>query len=93
MQDGSPDETLVMDLAAELADKFSVESLEMYDALQEVWSNANKSDFAAKRNAAKVCVSEWLDLVCVGEMNGCPHSLHFQGCPVKGLKAGLERWW
>lgn len=71
VQDGSPDETLVMDLAAELADKFSVESLEMYDALQEVWSNANKSDFAAKRNAAKVCVSEWLHPVrpCVCRRN------------------------
>lgn len=44
-----------MDLAAELAEKFDVESLEMFDALKDVWSNANKTDFAAKRKT-KVCV-------------------------------------
>lgn len=54
-QDGSPDEQQVMDLAAELAEKFDVESLEMFNAVKDVWSNANKSDFSAKRKA-KVCV-------------------------------------
>lgn len=62
VQDGSPDEQQVMDLAAELAEKFGVESLEMFDALKEVWSNANKSDFAVKRKA-KVCV-------CAGDATG-----------------------
>lgn len=57
MQDGAPDEQEVMDLAAELAEKFSVESLDMFDALKEVWSNANKSDFTAKRKAkVRICI-------------------------------------
>lgn len=48
-----------MDLAADLAEKFDVESLEMFDSLKDVWSNANKSDFAtaSARKPNKVCVS------------------------------------
>ncbi len=55
MQDGSADEQAMMDLTEELAEKFSIESLELFDALQEVWSNANKSDFATSRKT-KVCM-------------------------------------
>lgn len=57
-QDGSPDEQLVIDLAAELSDQFEVESLEMYNTLQEVWSYANKTDYAtAKLNNKTVMVN------------------------------------
>ena len=58
-QDGAPDEQEIMDLAADLAEKFEVESLEMFDALKDVWSNANKSDFAtAAARKPKVCVCQ-----------------------------------
>lgn len=43
-----------MDLAAELAVKLDIESPDMFDALKEVWSIANKSDFAAAKRKAKV---------------------------------------
>ena len=44
-QDGSADEGLMLELASQLSEKFDVESLSMYDALQEVWSNANKCTY------------------------------------------------
>ena len=56
MQDGMPDEQLILDLATELAEEFDVESLSMYDALQEVWANANKCSFGAKSNKVRVKV-------------------------------------
>ena len=67
-QDGSPDEQQVMDLAEELSQKFSIESLEMYDALKDVWGNANKTDFAAaKKRYVKVSVG-----VCLGFASSLP---------------------
>ena len=54
MQDGSPDEDQVLQLAEELSTKFSIESLEMYDALKEVWGNANKTDFDKATRVFKV---------------------------------------
>jgi hypothetical protein len=57
-----------MDLAADLAEKFGVESLEMFDALKDVWSNANKADFNVAKRKAKVCVcmcALWICCWCV----------------------------
>ena len=65
-QDGSPDEQMVLDLATELSEKFSIESLEMYDALKEVWGNANKMDYATAKRMMKVSIRVCV-CVCVRE--------------------------
>ena len=46
----------MLDLATELADRFDVESLSMYDALQEVWANANKCSYSMKSSKPKIKV-------------------------------------
>jgi len=55
-QDGSADEGLMLELAEQLSEKFDMESLTMYDALQEVWSNANKCTYNSVTSAPKTKV-------------------------------------
>ena len=72
-----------MDLAVELAEKFGIESLEMYDALQEVWGNANKADFAARRRNKVVCACNCLHMcmhVCVNKVCVCVYVVCARAC-------------
>lgn len=46
----------MLDLATELAERFDVESLSMYDALQEVWANANKCSYGPHATKPKIKV-------------------------------------
>ncbi len=47
----------MLKLAADLSDNFDMESLTMYDALKEVWSNANKCSYNPVPVAPKSKVS------------------------------------
>ena len=54
-QDGSQNEESLVNLASDYAERFGVESLGVYDALEDVWRHTNnKTEFATPSPAPKV---------------------------------------
>ena len=70
MQDGTPDEKLILELAIELSDKFEMKSQTMCDALKEEWSNANKCAYNPTPVTPKFKVRAVVPRhgVCAGEL-------------------------
>ena len=55
-QDGEINENLLADLAEKYAGRFQAESLDVYDALKDIWrQSTNKSSFVTP--VKKVCLS------------------------------------